>query len=73
MLASSLATEFSDKVNNLLELILPAYVQEGRSYFTIGIGCTGGRHRSVAVAGDLAERIAGMGYKLRVTHRDVAL
>jgi UPF0042 nucleotide-binding protein len=73
VLASSLATEFSDKVNNLLELILPAYVQEGRSYFTIGIGCTGGRHRSVAVAGDLAERIAGMGYKLRVTHRDVAL
>jgi UPF0042 nucleotide-binding protein len=73
VLGSSLATEFTDKVNDLLELILPAYVQEGRSYFTIGIGCTGGRHRSVALAGHIAERIAEMGYQLRVTHRDINL
>jgi UPF0042 nucleotide-binding protein len=72
-LDSSLAKDFSDRVNNLLELILPAYVQEGRSYFTIGIGCTGGRHRSVALASHIAERIADMGYKLRLTHRDVSL
>lgn len=71
VLASALATDFSDRVNSLLELLLPAYVQEGRSYLTIGIGCTGGRHRSVAVAGHIAERIALMGYQLRVTHRDI--
>ena len=73
VLTSNLATDFSDRVNNLLDLILPAYVQDGRSYFTIGIGCTGGRHRSVALAGHIAERIAGLGYKLRVTHRDISL
>jgi UPF0042 nucleotide-binding protein len=56
-----------------LALILPAYVAEGRSYLTIGIGCTGGRHRSVAVAGNLAESIADMGYQLRLTHRDISL
>lgn len=71
VLTSALATDFSDRVNSLLELLLPAYVQEGRSYLTIGIGCTGGRHRSVAVAGHIAERIAAMGYQLRVTHRDI--
>jgi UPF0042 nucleotide-binding protein len=73
VLESALAKDFSERVNSLLELILPAYVQEGRSYLTIGIGCTGGRHRSVALAGHIAERIAGMGYKLRLTHRDISL
>jgi len=73
VLSSDLARDFSERVNNLLELILPAYVQEGRSYLTIGIGCTGGRHRSVALAGHIAERIAEMGFKLRVTHRDISL
>ena len=73
VLSSPLACEFSDHVKGLLALILPAYVAEGRSYLTIGIGCTGGRHRSVAVAGDLAESIADMGYQLRLTHRDISL
>jgi len=73
VLDSALAKDFSERVNNLLQLILPAYAQEGRSYLTIGIGCTGGRHRSVALAGHIAEQIAQMGYKLRVTHRDISL
>ena len=73
VLSSPLARDFSDHVKGLLALILPAYVAEGRSYLTIGIGCTGGRHRSVAVAGDLAESIADMGYQLRLTHRDISL
>jgi UPF0042 nucleotide-binding protein len=71
--SSPLAREFLDHVEGLLALILPAYVAEGRSYLTIGIGCTGGRHRSVAVAGNLAESIADMGYQLRLTHRDISL
>ena len=73
VLGSPLAQEFTERVNNLLELILPAYVQEGRSYLTIGIGCTGGRHRSVAMTTHIAERIASMGYQLRVSHRDISL
>jgi UPF0042 nucleotide-binding protein len=71
--SSPLAREFLEHVEGLLALILPAYVAEGRSYLTIGIGCTGGRHRSVAVAGNLAESIADMGYQLRLTHRDISL
>jgi RNase adapter protein RapZ len=73
VLGSPLAQEFTERVNNLLEVILPAYVQEGRSYLTIGIGCTGGRHRSVAMTTHIAERIASMGYQLRVSHRDISL
>jgi UPF0042 nucleotide-binding protein len=73
VLDSALAKDFSERVNSLLELILPAYAQEGRSYLTIGIGCTGGRHRSVAMAGHIAEHIAQLGYNLRVTHRDISL
>jgi len=73
VLSAPLARDFLDHVKGLLALILPAYVAEGRSYLTIGIGCTGGRHRSVAVAGNLAESIADMGYQLRLTHRDISL
>ena len=54
--------EFLDRVDDLLALVLPAYVKEGKSYLTIGIGCTGGRHRSVVLAEELARRIAGHGF-----------
>jgi RNase adapter protein RapZ len=70
---SPLAEQFTERVNSLLELILPAYVQEGRSYLTIGIGCTGGRHRSVAMAAHIADRISSMGFQLRLSHRDISL
>ena len=73
VLASPLAKEFAHRVNELLTLILPAYVQEGRSYLTIGIGCTGGRHRSVAMAAHIAEGVAELGYQLRLSHRDISL
>ena len=63
--------QFMEHVDNLLKLILPAYVQEGRSYLTIGIGCTGGRHRSVAIAEALGLSIAAHGYRPRVSHRDI--
>lgn len=73
VLESELAKEFIVRVHDLLVLILPAYVQEGRSYLTIGIGCTGGRHRSVAIATHIADLVAGLGYQLRLTHRDISL
>jgi len=65
-------TEFLDRTLSLLELVLPAYVQEGRSYFTLAIGCTGGRHRSVVLAESVAAGIRSLGYTPRVTHRDMS-
>jgi len=73
VLQQPLAVEFVDKIDALFGMLIPAYRAEGKSYLTVAIGCTGGRHRSVALAGHIAERIAEMGYKLRVTHRDISL
>jgi RNase adapter protein RapZ len=50
---------------------LPLFQRERRSYLTIGIGCTGGRHRSVAVAGRLRESLAALGYEVGLKHRDI--
>lgn len=66
-----LSNDFLSRVQNLLELVLPAYVQEGRSYLTVGIGCTGGRHRSVAMVEEVSQRLSDMGYHPRITHRDI--
>lgn len=56
---------------DLLNYLLPLYKKEGKSYLTIGVGCTGGRHRSVMVADDLAKALGGKGFELTVVHRDV--
>lgn len=71
VLGQDLSTEFLERIDGLISLILPAYMQEGRSYFTIGIGCTGGRHRSVAMVEEVAKRLNAAGYHPRVTHRDI--
>lgn len=71
VLGQNLSDEFLDRIDGLIGLILPAYMQEGRSYFTIGIGCTGGRHRSVAMVEEVAKRLFAAGYHPRVTHRDI--
>ena len=63
--------EFTKRVSDLLLYLLPHYMREGKSYLTIGVGCTGGRHRSVAMAEKLGERLRREGYKVKVTHRDV--
>jgi UPF0042 nucleotide-binding protein len=55
----------------LLEPLLPRYEQEGKTYLTIAIGCTGGRHRSVYVAGRLAAQLGGVGLRVELTHRDL--
>jgi RNase adapter protein RapZ len=62
---------FLEKVDDLLTSILPAFVREGKSYLTIAMGCTGGRHRSVALAQALADRLAGHGQAATVFHRDI--
>jgi RNase adapter protein RapZ len=64
-------TDFIDRLTSFLQFALPQYVQEGKSYLTVAIGCTGGRHRSVMLAETLKKSLAGVkGVKLRVKHRD---
>ncbi|HSZ37353.1 MAG TPA: RNase adapter RapZ [Acidimicrobiales bacterium] len=65
------SAEFLEKLDDLLSSILPAFVREGKSYLTIAMGCTGGRHRSVALAEALAERLGGKGDGVSVFHRDI--
>jgi UPF0042 nucleotide-binding protein len=63
---------FYDHLHQLLDYLLPQYVREGKAHLVVAIGCTGGRHRSVAIALHLAERYAGQpGYVVDVLHRDV--
>ena len=62
---------FLDEMRRLLALLLPAYVREGKAYLSIGVGCTGGRHRSVAMAGELGALLDDLGFPARVVHRDV--
>jgi UPF0042 nucleotide-binding protein len=56
---------------DLLFYLLPNYMQEGKSYLTIAIGCTGGRHRSVAIAEKVGRALDREGYRTRVSHRDI--
>ena len=57
---------------NLLDFAVPLYLKEGKSELVVGIGCTGGKHRSVTVARELDEHFQKLGYKCVITHRDVA-
>jgi UPF0042 nucleotide-binding protein len=61
-----------ERLSGLLISLIPSYVREGKSYFTIAIGCTGGRHRSVYVAERLAEALKAAGYSLNLVHRDMS-
>jgi UPF0042 nucleotide-binding protein len=64
--------QFLDKVTDLLRFLVPHYIEEGKSYLTIGLGCTGGRHRSVMLAEALRPVLAGLqGVRVRVRHRDM--
>ena len=66
------AGAFLDRVDELLEFLLPCYVREGKSYMSVAVGCTGGQHRSVALAEEIAERIEDQGYSATVFHRDIS-
>ncbi|HEV2177481.1 MAG TPA: RNase adapter RapZ [Terriglobia bacterium] len=63
--------EFVERVADLLIYLLPHYIHEGKSYLTIAFGCTGGRHRSVAIAERVRKVLAEEGYETKVIHRDI--
>jgi UPF0042 nucleotide-binding protein len=69
---SEAAREFLAKYAELILFLLPQYIKEGKSQLVIGIGCTGGQHRSVTLAGKLEEILAANGYEALVKHRDAA-
>jgi UPF0042 nucleotide-binding protein len=62
--------EFIQRISDLLIYLLPHYIHEGKSYLTIAFGCTGGQHRSVMIAEDVAKRLKQAGYRVSVAHRD---
>jgi UPF0042 nucleotide-binding protein len=66
------AQEFLAHVTGLLQFTIPRYEREGKTYLTVAIGCTGGRHRSVVLAEDLARMLGEAGTAVRVDHRDLA-
>jgi RNase adapter protein RapZ len=63
--------EFMERITDLLIYLLPHYIREGKSYLTIGFGCTGGHHRSVMIADQIRKNLAGAGYPAKVAHRDI--
>ena len=63
-------SEFIQRISELLVYLLPHYIHEGKSYLTIGFGCTGGQHRSVMIAEEVGKRLKKAGYRLKVVHRD---
>jgi len=62
--------EFIRRTADMLTYLLPHYVREGKSYLTIGFGCTGGQHRSVMIAEEVSRKLAAAGYRTKVAHRD---
>jgi UPF0042 nucleotide-binding protein len=71
VLSSPEANVFLDQLGTLLQTLLPSYAAEGKSYLTVAIGCTGGRHRSVVIAEELARRLRSTGHAVRTAHRDL--
>lgn len=65
------AETFLQQIKNLLSFAVPRIAREHRSYLTIGIGCTGGQHRSVAIAEDVAQIVRDLGFAVRIRHREI--
>lgn len=62
---------FLDKLNDMLQFLIPNYLKEGKRQLIISIGCTGGRHRSVVIGNAIYEKLKNEGYKVNIDHRDI--
>ncbi|HEX6422117.1 MAG TPA: RNase adapter RapZ [Acidimicrobiales bacterium] len=71
VLGQDAAGPFLTNLEAMLHQLLPAYIAEGKAYLTIALGCTGGHHRSVAIAEEVARRLRGAGHRVGVLHRDL--
>ncbi len=71
VLAQEGCRDFLDKAGDLLAFLLPSYEKEGKTYMSVAVGCTGGKHRSVVIAEELAGSIRTLGFDVAVFHRDV--
>jgi RNase adapter protein RapZ len=69
--STSLYEEYSRMLFNFLSYLIPLFEREGKSYLTIGMGCTGGKHRSVFIVRDMAEQFTASGFTVSTTHRDI--
>jgi UPF0042 nucleotide-binding protein len=69
--ADPLTAPFQSRMNDLVDFALPQYQREGKAYLNIAIGCTGGQHRSVVLAEDLAAQLTQEGYRVTIRHRDI--
>ena len=65
------AEEFLDRYTEVLRLLIPGYRREGKRYLTLAVGCTGGKHRSVAIAEEFARRLSAEGIAAVARHRDL--
>lgn len=72
VLDRDVSREFLDRTMAFLEFVLPQYAEEGRAYLTVGVGCTGGQHRSVSIVEETARRLRQLGVPVTVRHRDVS-
>ncbi len=71
ILDRDIAKQFIVQLGAMLELLMPAYQQEGKSYLSVAIGCTGGKHRSVVIANQTEKILSDLGFKATVAHRDM--
>lgn len=70
VLSQKATGEFISRYTELLDFLMPHYIHEGKAYLNVGIGCTGGKHRSVAIAEEMAKRVHQGDYLISVVHRD---
>ncbi len=71
VMQSPKAITFLDKLSDMLEFLIPNYIEEGKNQLVVGIGCTGGKHRSVTIANALCKRLSKLEYGHKVEHRDI--